>query len=216
MRLNHVLCAVIAAAPCLSLHAQGAANPLPPRRLGITAGINSATVGGGDVGEASRRAGFIVGASMVAPVTANVAIEPQVLFTSKGANFEDSSGGGSITMNYIQVPLLVRVSGGGSGRARPFVFAGPAIALKASCDLEGIEAGVSASISCDQTESETLKFKSVDYGVIVGAGLAFDVSGKTFSVGARYDHSLADIDDASGIRHRVISLMATFEFPWIK
>ena len=216
MRLNHVLCAVIAAAPCLSLHAQGAANPLPPRRLGITAGINSATVGGGDVGEASRRAGFIVGASMVAPVTSNVAIEPQVLLTSKGANFEDSSGGGSITMNYVQVPLLVRVSGGGSGRARPFVFAGPAIALKASCDLEGLEGGVSASISCDQLEADGLKFKSVDYGVIVGAGLAFDVSGKTFSVGARYDHSLADIDDASGIRHRVISLMATFEFPWMK
>jgi hypothetical protein len=160
--------------------------------------------------------GFIVGASMVAPVSANVAIEPQVLFTSKGANFEDSSGGGSITMNYVQFPLLIRVSAGGSGRARPFVFAGPAIALKASCDLEGIEGGVSSSISCDQIEGDGLKFKSVDYGVIVGAGLAFDVYGRTFNVGARYDHSLAEIDDQSGIKHRVISLMATFEFPWMK
>ena len=132
MHLHRVLCALIAAASGFPvLRAQSAA-PLPPRRLGITAGINSATVGGGDVGEPSRRTGFIVGASMVAPVNANVAIEPQVLFTSKGANFEDSSGGGSITMNYVQVPLLVRVGAGGSGRARPFVFGGPAIALKAS------------------------------------------------------------------------------------
>jgi hypothetical protein len=94
--------------------------------------------------------------------------------------------------------------------------AGPAIALKASCDLEGIEGGVSSSISCDQIEGDGLKFKSVDYGVIVGAGLAFDVYGRTFNVGARYDHSLAEIDDQSGIKHRVISLMATFEFPWMK
>ena len=215
MHLHRVLCAVLAAAPCLTLHGQSS-TPLPPRRLGITAGINSATVGGGDVGDASRRTGLIVGASMVAPVSANVAIEPQVLFTSKGANFDDSSGGGSFTMNYVQVPLLIRVSAGGSGRARPFAFAGPAIALKASCDLEGIEGGVSTSISCDQLEGDGLKFKSVDYGVIVGVGLAFDVSGRTFSVGARYDHSLAEIDDQSGIKHRVISLMATFEFPWMK
>ena len=120
-------------------------------------------------------------------------------------------------MNYIQVPLLVRVSaGGGSGRARPFVFAGPAIAIRASCDFEFREGGVSTSVSCDEIEESGAKFKSVDYGVIVGAGLAFDVNGKTFSVGARYDHSLADINDGSGIKHRVISLMATFEFPWMK
>jgi hypothetical protein len=153
---------------------------------------------------------------MFAPVSARVAIEPQILFTSKGANFNDPSGSGSFTMNYVQVPVLVQYNAAGSGRTRPFVFGGPAIALKASCDLEGLEGAASVSISCDQLEADGLKFRSVDYGVIVGGGVAFDMGGRTVSVGARYDHSLADVDDASGIRHRVISIIATFEFPWRK
>jgi len=153
---------------------------------------------------------------MVAPVSPSLAIEPQVLFTSKGAKFEDSSGGGSIKMNYVQVPVLLRITAAPSGTMRPFVFGGPAIALKASCDLEGLVGGTSTSISCDQLESDGVKFKSVDYGLIVGGGLAFDVGGRTLSVGARYDHSIAEIDDASGVKHRVISIMATLEFPWMK
>ena len=216
MHFRPALCAILAAASGFPiLRAQSATLP---RRFGITVGLNSATVGGGDVGDASRRTSFIVGATMIAPMSPSVALEPQVLFTSKGAHFEDSGGGGSIRMNYIQVPLLVRVSGSSSGQSgmHPFVFGGPAIAIKASCDIEGTEGGVSASISCDQLEADGVKFNSVDYGVIVGAGLGFNVGGRTFSIGARYDHSLADIDDASGIKHRVISIMATLEFPWMK
>jgi len=217
MPFRHALCAVLAAASGFPvLRAQSAATL--PRRLGITAGLNSATVGGGEVGDASRRTGFIVGATMVAPMSPSVSLEPQVLFTSKGAHFEDSSGGGSITMNYIQVPLLVRVRGSSSGRSEmhPFVFGGPAIALKASCNVEATDGSVRASFSCDQLEEGDVKFNSVDYGVIVGAGLGFNVGGRMFSIGARYDHSLADIDDASGVKHRVISIMATLEFPWMK
>ena len=217
MHLHRVLCAILAIASGFPvLRAQSAA-PLP-RRLGITAGLNSATVGGGDVGDASRRTGFIAGVSMIAPTSPNVAIEPQVLFTSKGAKFTDSGGSGSFRMNYIQVPLLVRISGSESGSSgmRPFVFGGPAIALKASCDLGGVDEGVSASISCDQLEEEGVKFKSVDYGVIIGVGVAFSVGGQTLSLGARYDHSFGDIDEASGIRHRVISITAAREFPWMR
>ena len=68
MHFQRVLCAVLAAASGFPiLRAQGAA-PLPCR-LGITAGLSSATVGGGDVGNASRRTGFIVGATMIAPTS---------------------------------------------------------------------------------------------------------------------------------------------------
>ncbi len=215
MRLHHALCAVLTVVfGAASLHAQSAS--FPSRRLGIVAGINSATISGGDVGEPSRRTGFIVGALLFAPVSHSVAIEPQVLFTSKGASFEDASGGGSISMSYIQLPVLLRITGPANGEWRPFGFVGPAIALKASCNLEGIDSGVRTSVRCAELEADGVKFKSFDYGLVVGGGFAFDVQGRTFSIGARYDHSLADIDEVSGIKHRVISVIASFEFPWMK
>ena len=145
-----------------------------------------------------------------------IAIEPEVLLTTKGAKFSDSQGSGSFTMKYIEVPVLVRYEAVGSGGMRPFVLGGPAIALRASCDLEGIDAGVSVDISCDEAEAQGLKFKSVDYGLIVGGGVAFDVGGRGFSIGVRYDHSLSEVADNSNIKHRVLSILATFEFPWMR
>jgi hypothetical protein len=119
-------------------------------------------------------------------------------------------------MKYIEVPVLVRYEAAGSGGMRPFVLGGPAIALRASCDLEGIDAGVTVDISCDEAEAQGLKFKSVDYSLIVGGGVAFDVGGRGLSIGVRYDHSLSEVADNSNIKHRVLSIVATFEFPWMK
>jgi len=216
VRFNHFLCAILAVAPGLSGARAQSAAAVAPRRLGVVAGINSSTVGGSDVGATSRRAGLTAGVLIVAPVGAKIAIEPEVLVTTKGAKFSDSQGSGSFTMKYVEVPVLVRYESVGAGGMRPFVFGGPAIALKASCDLEGTDAGLTVDIGCDEVEAQGLKFKSVDYGLIVGGGVAFDIGGRALSIGARYDHSLTEVAEGSNIKHRVISIVATFEVPWMR
>jgi hypothetical protein len=213
MRVHQlVLAGLIAASVVEAATAQTALTPL--RRFGFTAGLNSSTISGDDLGSPSRRTGFIAGALVVLPVASNIAIEPELLYSTKGITSHDSGIDASLEMNYVQVPLLVRIEVPASGGTKPFFYGGPAISFKASCNVEVSGQGTNISSGCDNLESEVDKLKTVDYGLVAGGGLLFDVGGRKFSVGARYDHSLAKISDSSDSKHRVISLLATLEFPW--
>lgn len=220
MRLRQLVCAGLVAAPVLgTLAAQGAATPL--RRFGFTAGVNSSNLGGTDLGDQSRRTGFTVGGLLILPLSSEFAIEPEFLYTTKGAVSNQTEPDGTKTsatlkMNYVEVPVLLRLDVAPSGDVRPFVYAGPAISFKASCNIEGTSQGVSISSSCDALDAQGAKLKTVDYGLVGGGGVAFNVGGKAFSIGARYDHSLGKISSDDDAKHRVISVLATFEFPWGK
>jgi hypothetical protein len=220
MRLRQLVCAGLVAAPVFgTLAAQGAATPL--RRFGFTAGVNSSNLGGADVGDQSRRTGFTAGGLLILPLGPEVAVEPEFLYTTKGAVSNGTEPNGTKTtatlkMNYVEVPVLLRLDLSPSGDTRPFLYAGPAISFKASCTIEGTSQGVSISSTCDALEVQGAKVKTVDYGLIGGGGVAFNVGGRAFSIGARYDHSLGKISSDSDVKHRVISVLATFEFPWGK
>lgn len=214
MRFQKVVCAGLLIAPILGTAVAQSAAPTPPRRVGITVGVNSSTIDGTDAQDAKRRTGIMAGVLLVAPVTPIFAIQPELLYTMKGAKFNDAGVTGTLKMNYIEIPVLARFDVSSSSGVRPFFYVGPSISFKASCDLTAEFQGRSETTSCDDATAGQTNIKSVDYGAIVGAGLAFDVSGRAFTLGARYDHSLAKISDDSDIKHRVISVVGTLEFPW--
>jgi hypothetical protein len=222
MRFVHVMCASLVAGPLVgrstTLCAQGA-DRLPVRRFGITAGFNSASFGGKDADDPSQKrlSGMSGGVFAVIPQRPHVAFQPELLVTMKGARFEDATGTGTFTMTYVEVPGLLRFDVPVSGAVKPFLIAGPVVSLKLTCDVETTAPGFSASATCEELQSQTggnTNFNTIDYGVIGGGGIVFDVAGKTFSVGARYNYSLARIETSSETKHRVISVLATFEFPW--
>ena len=230
MRLRQVVCTGLIMVPMVAVfgtvRAQSAA-PVAPRRFGITAGINSSTFGGKDATNPtpSRRTGFMAGVLLVVPIRPSFAFQPELLYTMKGANIDDPSGSGGYKMTYIEVPLLARFDIATSGGVKPFLYAGPAVSFKMSCDIEIKSSFFNVNSTCEEFVSQfasTTKFKSIDYGAIIGGGLAFDLSGKTFSIGARYDHSFGKISEdtdptvGNDVKHRVISVLATLEFPWGK
>jgi hypothetical protein len=224
MRLRRAVCTSLIIVPMVAafttVRAQGAA-PLPIRRFGLTAGINSATFGGKDAANPTpdRHTGLIAGVFTVVPMRPNFAIQPELFYTMKGAEFSDPTGTGSFKMNYLELPVLARFDIPASVGVKPFVVAGPAVSFKMTCDVEAAGTGFNVSSTCDELQSQsggTTNFNSVDYGVVIGGGLAFDVSGRTFTVGARYNHSFGRIEESSDTKHRVISMLATFEFPWAR
>ena len=216
MRLRQFPCAGLIAVT-LAGTANAQSGVTPPRRFGFTAGVNSSTISGSDLGDnVSRRTGFAAGALLVLPLSSNIAIEPELLYSTKGIESHDSGIDASLKMNYVQLPVLVRVEIPASGGTKPFLYGGPAISYKASCNVEVSGQGTNISSGCDNLESDTEKLKTIDYGLVAGGGLLFDVGGRKFTIGARYDHSLGKIAESSDSKHRVISVLATLEFPWAK
>jgi hypothetical protein len=214
MRLGRLVGIALVASPIfLAVRAQAVS--APDRRIGVVAGINWATVTGSDVEDASNRTGFLGGVVLVAPFSPAVAIQPELLYTMKGAKFSDSEENitGTVKMNYIQVPLLLRFDLSTTGGVRPFAYAGPAIAFKMGCSLEISEGTTSISADCDEGPDPS-EFKSTDVSGIVGAGLAFNMSGRVASIGVRFDQGLTKFSEGNDVKHRVISLVGTLEFPW--
>ena len=199
--------------PLFTIRAQ--TTVVPPARFGVTLGLNSATLSGDNEGETSRRTGVIGGAFAVIPTTSAFSVQPELLFSMKGAKVSEEGITGTLKLNYVEIPVLGRFDFSASSGVKPFVYAGPAISFNVSCSAEVSGSGINIKTDCeDEDTGESVK--KVDYSGVIGGGLAFDVSGRTFTIGARYTHGFASIGDNGDAKNRTISLLASLEFPWPK
>jgi Outer membrane protein beta-barrel domain len=218
MRLGRILCSSLIVATTVAAFSASKAQTPTPRRLGITAGLNSASFGGTSASNQppERHQGFIGGAFLVAPINRRVAFQPELLFTMKGAGYTNQVGSGVFKVNYFEVPLLVRYEVEPSEGLRPFFLAGPGVAFKASCNVTVSNLGPTQSSSCADIAAQGgsgVAFRSLDYGMIFGGGFEFDFHGKTLTGAGRYNYGLAKIEKSSSIRNRVVSLLTALEFP---
>ena len=84
--------------------------------FGVKGGFNMSNLygSGDDVDDNNILYGFNAGVYATLPISDFVAIQPEILFTTKGAEFEYNnafaSGSTKFKLNYIEVPLLVRVN----------------------------------------------------------------------------------------------------------
>jgi hypothetical protein len=221
MRLSRALCTGLIVALTVAVFTTAHAQPTLPRRFGITAGFNSATFGGNDVSSPppDRLKGFVGGAFVVVPVARRLSFQPEVLFTMKGAEYNDSTSRGRFKLNYIEIPLLARFDGETPEGLRPFFVAGPGLAFQTSCNIDVTAFGSTSSSSCADVAAQAgagLEFQSVDFGMIVGGGLAIDARGTTLTVGARYTYGFGHIEKSSPLTNRVLAILTTIEFPFAR
>jgi hypothetical protein len=216
--MRNALIAALLVSAGSSLAAQAPAAVTP--RVGIVGGINLASLS--DAGGTSNRTGFVGGVMLSLPVSGNFAFQPEVEYSMKGAASNSSDASAAAKINYVEVPLLLRLDIPASGGVKPFVLAGPTVALKVSCDVEAESGGTSVSFSCDELARElgspgsTVSFASTDVGVAVGGGLAFDVGGRALTLGVRYEMGFVSISSQSDSKNRVLSFVGTFEWPFHK
>jgi hypothetical protein len=192
-------------------------------RIGVIAGANLATISGGYFPKASNRTGFAGGLMAVLPVSPSFAIQPELMFTMKGAYSDSGGASATAKMYYIELPVLTRFDITTSASVKPFVYGGPEFAYRTSCTIEGHYAPEgSRTVGCDSLArqggkaSPGVKYRRTDVGGIVGGGLAFDVGGRTMTVGVRYDVGLVNFFNRNGSKNRVWSFMVTLEWPFQK
>lgn len=182
--------------------------------FGFKGGVNIATYGGDDGGDFDSRTGIIAGGSFAFNLSPMFSIQPELLYAMKGATGSDVDGSFTVKHDYVEIPLLarLRISTAPGSTLRPSLFAGPALGIELSCDLEGEDAGTTVSASCSDFGIDT---KTTDFGLVFGGELGLDRDGMRIGLEARYNLGLTSILDADGagdIKHRAISIMATIAF----
>jgi len=190
-------------------------------KLGVKGGVNFADVGGDDVSNTKNKTGFIAGGFAEFMIGSMFAVQPEVLYSQKGFKIDDPDVDGKLKLDYIEVPVLLKINVPIEGsKVHPSFYAGPAVSFKSSCKLQGEESGVSFDIDCDSPLifdliGEELPIKSTDFGVVFGGGISFDVGGAEVGVDVRYNLGLTkfvDTDPQLDAKNRVISIMGTVGF----
>ncbi|RZK32236.1 MAG: PorT family protein [Hymenobacter sp.] len=107
--------------------AAGAANAQTGIKVGLKGGFNGSTFSGADSKGSKYKAGFAAGAFVNFGVSDNFSIQPEFLYSQKGARIENVSGTGytyKSTLGYLDVPIMFRYNIGEDGKGL-FVELGP-------------------------------------------------------------------------------------------
>jgi hypothetical protein len=131
------------------------------------------------------RAGLLIGAFVARDFNPNVGMQFEGLFTQKGTEFaaEDNlfDDDASIKLNYIEFPVLARVSFPAAA-ATVRLLAGPTFGFKASQSVE---------VGNDELDADEVPLKSFDLGLALGGAVEI----RQFIIDARYTWGLTDIND---------------------
>jgi len=200
-----ILCAILLAPA--TTHAQGAT-------FGVQGGINVATVSfsAGDPTEGTpdltSKTRGVFGVFVARDFNPKAGLQIDFLYSQKGtkASFTDGVDTFTVepTVDYIEIPILIRGNIGGSGSVRARVFGGPSFAFKVSDDTKTTFNGV-------EVDDEDAEFKGYDVGFVIGGAVQF---GKVF-VDVRYNWGLINVvDDDSGdeAKTRTFGVMLGFQF----
>lgn len=132
--------------------------------------------------------GFAVGGFIEYSFSPSFAIQPEILYNTKGVKFEQGDVTDKVTMTYMQIPVLLKFNIPTAGNFDPFIYAGPSVGilLSAKDKLEGTDD--------DYDEDIKDSFKSTDFTAVLGlgAGIPMGTSGQlTFEF--RYDMGLTNV-----------------------
>jgi len=174
---------------------------------GVKGGLNLATLSfdpdpGADFG---IRPGVVLGGFVSIPMGPRLTIQPEGLFSQKGANASEEGADAWIRLDYLEVPVLVQYAVTSSSTNTFNVFAGPSLAFK-------LKARSGAEFGEDSFEEDISEgTESFDFGVVFGAG----VNVGRFSVDGRYTFGLSNINtdtEEGKIKNRTLAFLAGYRF----
>lgn len=186
-------------------------------------GVNSATVAwspsplGTELEGLERRVGFSGGLAGTVDGPGPLRFHLEGLLTEKGfVERGDEAGRVELNVRYLEIPLLVGVAPEVREGWLPEVYAGPWLALEASCQIGARSPLQDVSFDCDEVPDDPVLRETWDYGVAVG-GLVDAALTPVLRARAdvRYTHGLRNVDGAADIdnidvRHRGIAVALGF------
>lgn len=176
-------CSLLAGLALLVAATPAAAQKKAPM-FGFLAGADFTTITDGDPDlEYKTATGFAGGFFADIYVTDKVIIEPEFLYTNKGANFEGADP--TVNLNYFEIPVLARYEFSPEGG--PFAYAGPYVGFNVKCNAMVDTLGT----PCEELPGSPAP--NTVFGGAVGIGYQKDIWG--FDIRYEYDFTSAIKDD---------------------
>ncbi|WP_276499805.1 porin family protein [Pontibacter litorisediminis] len=169
------------------------------QRIGIRVGANYAGLTGDEAPATDRMFRFHAGLTSKFFLTTDefFAIQPEVLFSQKGAESDDDAF--KIKLSYIDVPVLAHINAG------PIFFeAGPQVSFRVGGDIE---------VNGNNIDDDLDQFKRTSLGYAAGVGFAAPMG---LTIGVRYNGDISqlnDVDDAPEYRNSVFMLTLAYTLP---
>jgi Outer membrane protein beta-barrel domain len=148
--------------------------------IGIKGGLNIAHLASNE-SEMGSRLGGHVGLLAHIHLAPNLAVQPEVVYSSQGTKYTSTDGEHELSINYLNIPLQLQYMFAGGFR----IQTGPQIGFLTSVKdkRNGSETGFFSSDD----------FKSVDFSWSAGLGY---LTNSGLGVDARYNFGLSNINDA--------------------
>lgn len=158
-------------------------------RFGIKGGLNASTLFIDNVDNRRERIGFHAGVFAQAPITTFLAIQPELLYTTKGASAEYNiplvSGRNTFQLNYAELPILLTFKLGKTAELQAGPYAAYLVNAKLDTEVNG---GGTRSLAINRED-----LNAFDYGLAGGLNVYF---GKAL-IGLRYGQGLNKIANST-------------------
>lgn len=173
--------------------------------FGVKGGLNMSNLYTDDADDENVLFGFNAGVYATLPVSDFIAIQPELLFTTRGSELEYNNalaqGNVKLKLNYIELPLLVRVNITKNFNIHAGGYASYMVSAKSTGDGD-FEF---------EDQYDTDDFNKFDAGIAAGVGVDFN----PISVGLRYNYGLTTIvkdgDDSSDLKNSNLSLYLSYK-----
>jgi len=158
---------------------------------GLKGGLNLANISEDwsedwDGVDKKMKLGFCVGGFVTYSINEMFAIQPEVLYTQKGAKWEAEDWNDTEKLTYLEIPVLAKVTIPTQGNISPNLFVGPSLGILLSAKY--LEEWDGESEETDIKDD----MKSTDFGLVFGAGVDIGMPHSAITVDGRYTLGLTN------------------------
>lgn len=181
--------------------------------VGVKGGLSISDLTGDDAdstGVTDMRMGFVGGAFVTAHINDDFAVRVEGLFVQKGTTCDEGGIDEKLKLDYIEIPVLAVIKLPATEKVEVNGFAGPTIGLKMTSEYTEEGEGI------DYTEDLDDYIKGTDFGLTVGAGMAYDLGSVKILFDGRWVYGLTTIDDTEDeltIKNSCFEFMAGVAIP---
>ena len=183
-----VLSVLFVSAQVQQTSAEGTLSP----KVGVKGGVNFTNLYVDDVDDENMKAGLNLGLFAKFPVTKGFSIQPELLYSNKGAkltydlpNILGGDGEYRFNLHYVELPVMAVIN-----VVKNFnIHAGPYVSYLADANLTRLDDDNDINVI---TELEADNFNRIDYGLAGGIGFDF----QNLTLGARYNYGLREIGES--------------------